>query len=224
MLRTVLAFGLAVLGLAPLHAAETSVELNNRQVAVMLLVDYGRSYGYQIMMSRIEQDRVRAQLARDATLLEQKQKLYSRKAIPAIELEIARLKDLWNRAQLIVAEKNFEFVQSEYQAMAQLARHYGDAPTTAEAIYATFRKGWDAGCQKGPDEASAAKARLDFMVKLVERARQLNKSRNEALSSLLEKETQMEIARSEYQNRADSVSRCRELLFPSLQDILAIKP
>jgi hypothetical protein len=205
------------------HAADPQIASSN-QIAVLMLVDYGRSYGYQSMMARIQIDRDRAQFERDATVLAQKKDLYQRKAIPLVELEIAQLKDTWNRAQLVVSEKNLVYIQSEYQAMVQLARHFGGSPVTTEAIYSTFSKGWNAGCEKGPDELAAAKARFDFLEKVVARADQLHRQRNEPLSSLLEKQVQFEVARSEYQNRANSLDRCRELLFPSLEDVLSIKP
>lgn len=215
-----------VLSLPLIWAARAAAEpvVGNNQIAVMLLVDYGRSYGYQTMMARIQIDRDRAQFERDAILLQQKQELYQRKAIPLVELEIVQLKDTWNRAQLVVSEKSLAFVQAEYQAMVQLAKHFGGVPLTTEALYTTFRKGWDAGCEKGPDEVAAAKARLDFLEKVVARSEQLHRQRNESLSSLLEKQTQLGIAKSEYQNRAGSLDMCRKLLFPSLEDVLAIKP
>lgn len=124
----------------------------------------------------------------------------------------------------MVSEKSLAFIQAEYQAMVQLAKHFGGVPVTTEALYATFRKGWDAGCEKGADEVAAAKARFEFLVKLVERSRQLYRERVETRSSVLEKETQLEIARSEYDNRASSLEVCRNLLFPSLEDVQAIKP
>lgn len=198
--------------------------VSNNQIAVLLLVDYARSYGYQTMMARIQMDRDRAQFERDGQLLKQKDELYRRKGIPLIELEIAQLKDVWNRAQLVVSEKSLAFVQAEYQAMVQLAKHFGGVPTTTVSLYATFRKGWDAGCEKGPDEVAAAKARLEFLKKLVERSQQLYRKRIETRSSVLEKEAQLEIARSEYDNRASSLDVCRNLLFPSLEEVEAIKP
>jgi hypothetical protein len=91
-----------------------------------------------------------------------KQELFQRKAIPLIGLKIAPLKETWNRAQLAVSDKSPTFVQPEYQAMVQLAKHFGGVPVIIEALYATFRKGWDAGCGKGPDEAVVAKTKLDF--------------------------------------------------------------
>jgi hypothetical protein len=210
--------------LVPSPRALESGAANNHQMAVMLLVDYGRSYGYQTMMAKIQLERDRAEFERDSKLLLQKEELYRRKAIPLIELEIARLKDTWNRAQLVVAEKSLMFVQAEYEATVQLARHFGGVPVTVEALYATFRRGWEAGCEKGPDEVAAAKAREDFLIKVVDRAEGLYRQRNVSASSLLEKRAQLEIARSEYRHRAESVGKCRALLFPSLEDILAIKP
>lgn len=169
-------------------------------------------------------DRDRAEFERDATLLKQKQELYRRKVIPLVEFEIAKLKDTWNKAQLVVSEKNLAYVQAEYQAMVQLAKHFGGVPLTTDALYATFRKGWEAGCDKGPDEVAATKARMDFMEKVVARAEELHAQRNESLSSLLDKQAQLGIAKSEYQNRAASLDACRKLLFPSLEEVMAIKP
>jgi hypothetical protein len=217
-----IAFAVPPLLVAPAPAGEEKI--TNQQIAVMLLVDYARSYGYQGMIAKIQLDRDRAQFERDAKLLLQKEELYRRKVVPLIELEIAKLKDIWNRAQLVVSEKSLAFVQAEYQATVQLAQHFGGVPITVEELYATFRRGWEAGCEKGPDEVAAAKARHEFLVKVVDRSEQLYRQKNESLSSLAEKQTQLEIARSEYENRAASLEKCRALLFPSLEDILAIKP
>src|SRR4051794_19737943 len=132
-----LASVLPVFTLASARAAEESV--NGNQIAVMLLVDYGRSYGYQVMLAKIQIDRDQAQFERDSKLLKQKEELYRRKRIPEIELEIARLKDTWNRAQLVVSTKSLGFVRAEYEAMAQLAKHVGGGERlSAEALYATF--------------------------------------------------------------------------------------
>lgn len=214
---------LVLLGKPYARAAETPV--NPNQIAVMLLVDYARSYGYQVMLARVQVDRDQAQFERDSALLKQKEQLYRSRRIPAVEIEIARLKDTWNRAQLVVSTKSLSFVRAEYEAMVQLAQHLGGGERlTAEALYATFRKGWEAGCEKGPDEVAATKARFDFMVKTVARAGQLRKQGLEPLSSVLDKQAQLEVARSEYDNRSGSLESCRRLLFPSLDDILAIKP
>jgi hypothetical protein len=45
-------------------------------------------------------------------LLERNEELYRKKSIPLIELEVSRLKDAWNRKQLVVAEKNLAFVSA----------------------------------------------------------------------------------------------------------------
>jgi len=204
--------------------ATAQTTASDRQIAVLMMVDYARSYGYQIMMARIQLERDRAQTERDEQVLKQKQELVRRRVAPPIELEIAQLKDTWNRAQLVVAEKSLEYVQAEYDAMVQLAKHYGGNPTSIENLYAIFKRGWDAGCEKGPVEVSAAKARFDFMEKVVVRAQELHARKNEALTSLLEKQAQLEVARAEYKNRSASVDRCRTLLYPSLGDVQAIKP
>ncbi len=204
-------------------ASEKSAPVSDRQLAVMMFVDYGRSYGYQIMMARIQVDTVKAQLERDQQLLKQKEELFRRRAIPPIEVEIARLKDTWNRKQLIVAEKNLGYVSAEYDAMSQMARHFGGLDIPVEQLYATFRRGWEAGCDKGPDEVEAMKAWADYAAKSLERSRQLHSQKNESTASLLEKESQMKIATSNYENRRAGLDRCRALLFPSLEDITAIK-
>lgn len=215
-----------VLAVLPAHqtlASDLSAPANDRQLAVMMFVDYGRSYGYQVMMARIHVDTVKAQLERDQQLLRQKEELRRRRTIPPIELEVAQLKDIWNRKQLIVAEKNLAYVSAEYEAMSQMARHFGGVEIPVEKLYATFRRGWDAGCDKGPDEVEAMKAWADYATKAVERSRQLNRQGIESASSLIEKQAQVKIAVSNYENRRAGLDRCRAVLFPSLQDILAVK-
>jgi hypothetical protein len=221
-----LAAGLAVaicLVAVPATAQETPI--NDKQIAVLMMVDYGRSYGYQTMMARIQLDTDRAELERDRVVLGQKEELFRNNRIPAVEVEIARLKDEWNRRQLVVAEKSLAYVSAEYEAMIQLARHFGGGqPLTAEALYATFRRGWEAGCDKGPDEVAAMKARMDFLVRSLERARQLHAQQNESYASVLEKEMQLKIATADHDHRAAGLDKCRTVLFPSLADILAVKP
>jgi hypothetical protein len=207
-----------------LLAADEDTALNNYQIAVMMLVDYGRSYGYQTMIARIQLDTNKAELERDAIILRQKQELYRKKSIPLIELEIAQLKDTWNQRQIVVAEKNLAYVSAEYEAMTQMAKHFGGVKIPVSALYSTFRRGWDAGCDKGPDELVAMKAKMDFLEKVVERSRQLQKQRIETFSALLDKETQLKIARSDYQHRLESLDKCRMVLFPSLKEILSIAP
>jgi hypothetical protein len=197
--------------------------MNDRQLAVMMFVDYGRSYGYQVMMARIQLDTMKAQLERDQMLLKQKEELRRRRTIPPLELEVAQLKDVWNRKQLVVAEKSLAYVAAEYEAMSQMARYYGGVEIPAEDLYATFRRGWEAGCEKGPDEVDAMKAWSDYTRKALERARQLNRQGVDSAASVLEKEAQVKIALSNYENRRAGLDRCRTVLFPSLDDILAVK-
>lgn len=124
---------------------------------------------------------------------------------------------------MIVAEKNLAYVSAEYDAMSQMARHFGGVEIPVEKLHATFRRGWEAGCDKGPDEVEAMKAWADYAKKAVERSRQLNRKGIESASSLLEKEAQVKIAVSNYENRRAGLDRCRAVLFPSLQDILSVK-
>jgi hypothetical protein len=208
---------------APVAAQDTPV--NTNQIAVLMMVDYGRSYGYQVTLARIQLDIDRAELERDRIVLRQKEELYRNNRIPQAELEIAQLKDEWNRRQLVVSEKSLVYVSAEYEAMIQLARHFGGGqPVSAEALYGTFRRGWDAGCDKGPDEVAAMKARMDFLAKSVDRARQLLAQQNESYASVLEKEAQLRIATADHDQRAAGIEKCRSVLFPSLADILAVKP
>jgi hypothetical protein len=220
----------AVLGFASLvccsvlqaKAADSKTPVSDRQLAVMMFVDYGRSYGYQTMMARIHVDTVKADLERDRQVLKQKEELYGRKAIPPIELEIAQLKDIWNQKQLVVAEKNLAYVSAEYEAMAKMAKHFGGVEIPVESLYESFRRGWQAGCDKGPDEVAAMKAWAEFSEKALERARQLNSQGNESLSAVYQKEAQLKIARSNYENRRAGLERCLAVLFPSLEDVLSV--
>lgn len=208
----------------PVPADEHATPLSHAQLSVLMFVDQGRSYGYQVMMARIHLDTVMAEIERDAALLARNEDLYARKAIPLIELEMARLKDLWNRRQLVVAEKNLAFVSAEYEAMKLAAEHFGKGGISAERLYETFRRGWEAGCDKGPDEVEAMKAWADFAAKSLERARQLNARDVEPESTVLEREAQLSIAQSNHENRLAGLDRCRAVLFPSLEDILKIAP
>jgi hypothetical protein len=174
------------------------------------------------MMARIQLDTIKAQLVRDQKILAQNEELYEKNAIPLIELEISQLKDAWNRKQLIVAEKSLDYVSAEYEAMTQMARFFGGESVTAEELYGTFRRGWDAGCAKGPDEVVAHKAWAAYAEKALERARQLNSRGSMPLSTVLERETELEIARSNYRNRYAGLEKCRKVLFPSLGDIKAV--
>jgi hypothetical protein len=203
-------------------ASDANAPVSDRQIALMMFVDYGRSYGYQTMMASIQVDAVKADLERDQELLKQKEALVQKKAAPPIELEIAKLKDTWNRKQLIVAEKSLAVVAAQYKAMAEMAKHFGGEKIPIKSIYDHFRRGWDAGCEKGPDEAAAMKAWAEYSKKSLERARQLHKTGNESLASLLQKEAQSKVAQSNYEQRFSRLDRCRTVLFPSLEDVIAI--
>lgn len=213
---------LGTMSAASAQSRDAAKPVNDRQVAVMMFVDYGRSYGYQSMLAAIQIDVVKAQMARDQALLKQKEELYRKKAIPLVELEIARLKDLWNRKQLVVAEKSLATVSAQYQAMGEMAKHFGGVNVPADALYATFRRAWDAGCEKGPDEVEAMRAWAAFATKSAERARQLNRQGRETKAALFEKQMQQTIAQANYEQRASRLDRCRTVLFPSLDDILTV--
>ena len=93
--------------------------MTSEQLFLMMFVDQGRSIGYQRMLAGIQLDTVRAELERDAAILERNLQLYEKNAIPRIELEIARLKDAWNRKQLVVAEKSAETIGAQFSAITQ---------------------------------------------------------------------------------------------------------
>jgi outer membrane protein TolC len=67
------------------------------------------------------------------------------------------------------------------------------------------------------------KAWVDFSEKSLQRSRELNRQGNESLTSVLEKEAQLKIAESNYQNRKSRLELCREVLFPSRDDIKSIE-
>lgn len=197
--------------------------VTDRQLAVMMFVDYGRSYGYQTMLAQIQLDTAKADLERDRQVLKQTEELFRKKAIASFELEIAQLKVTWDEKQLIVAEKNLTAIGAQYEAMKKMAEHFAGVPIPRDELYAVFHRGWDAGCEKGPDEVAAMKAWVDYSKKSLQRARELNGQGSESLTSVLEKEAQLKIAESNYENRNSRLDRCREVLFPSLDDIKAIE-
>lgn len=220
------AIAIVLFVLAPVSrsaALDGDAPINDRQLMMMMFVDYGRSYGYQSMMAVIQIDTIKAELKRDRELLKRKEELFRRKAIPKIELEIAQLKDTWNSKQLIVVEKSLIVIVAQYEAMKEMAKHFGGVPIPVASLYEIFRRGWDAGCEKGPDEVVAMKAWAAYARKAAERARELNSKGNESLASLLEKEAQLTIAQSNYEQRQVRLDRCRSVLFPSLEDVLAIQ-
>lgn len=218
------AAALSVASSQSLLADEGATPLSLEQLSVMMFVDQGRSYGYQTMMARIHLDTVKAERDRDAALLERNEELYQKNSIPLIELKISLLKDEWNRRQLVVAEKNLAFVSAGYEAMKLAAQHFGRGDISTERLYEAFLRGWEAGCEKGPDEVTAMKAWADFSAKSLERARELQAQRVEPYGTVLEREAQLKIAQSNYENRLAGLDRCRQTLFPSLDEILAIAP
>lgn len=212
----------AVLALAPLAATADDTPLTTDQALMLYFTDAGRSFGYQVMIARIGLETVQAEIARDAALLARNEELHASNALPLIDLEVARLKDAWNRRQLVVAEKNLEFLTAEYQAMTRLAGHFGGSGATVEEVYAIFRRGWDAGCAKGPDEVDAYEAWVAFVTKSLDRARQLNARGSLPEAEVLDRVAQLAIAEANYRNRLASLDRCDKVLFPGLQDVLAV--
>jgi hypothetical protein len=223
LVRTAVAALLLALPAAPPALADdAATPLGNEQLSVLMFVDQGRAYGYQTMMARIHLDTVTAELARDRAILQQNEELYRKNAIALIDLEISQLKDAWNRKQLVVAEKRLDVVSAQSEAMRRLAAHVAGAEISVESLYATFRRGWEAGCDKGPDEVVAMKARVDYAATSLERARRLNAEGNAPASLVLEREAQLAIARSNHANRQAGLEKCRTVLFPGLDQIVAI--
>ena len=224
-LRAVLFAALAALAGQPaLPQTEAAAEapVTSEQLFLMMFVDQGRAIGYQRMLAGIQLDTVRAELKRDRAILERNRALYADDAIPLIELEIAELKDAWNRKQLIVAEKNAETIGAQFSAITQIARRFAGEPIPVGELYAAYRESWEAGCDKGPDEVAAMQARLAYAEASLERARELQARGRLPLQVVLEREAQVTIARSNYDNRAARLDRCRAVLFPGLDDILAV--
>lgn len=221
--RRIVTAGLSVfLAGQPTLADEAGTLVTDAQVYVMMFVDQGRSYGYQTMIARIELDKVKAELERDRAILENTQKLYGKNVVPLIDLEVAQLKDAWNRKQLVVMEKSLDYVSAEYSAMIEMAQHFAGVPISLETLYATFRRGWEAGCDKGPDEVAAMKAWADYSAKSLERAQRLNERGGVPLTTVLEREAQLKIAEANYRNREAGLDKCRTVLFPTLEQIREI--
>ncbi|MCU0720622.1 MAG: hypothetical protein MUC83_13015 [Pirellula sp.] len=197
--------------------------VTDRQLSVMMFVDYGRSYGYQSMLAQIQIDTIKAELERDRQIAAQLEKLLTKDAISQTEFEIAQLKVIWGEKQLKVAEKNLIAIGSQFEAMKKMAKHFAGVEVPRDELYEVFRKGWEAGCDKGPDEVDAMKAWVDFCEKSLQRSRALNQQGSESLTSVLEKEAQLKIAEANYRSRKSRLDMCREILFPSLGDIKSIK-
>ncbi len=197
--------------------------VTDRELSVMMFVDYGRSYGYQSMLAQIQIDTIKVELERDRQIAAQMEKLLTKDAISQTELEIAQLKVTWGEKQLKVAEKNLIAIGSQFEAMKKMAKHFAGDEVPRDELYEVFRKGWQAGCDKGPDEVDAMKAWVDFCEKSLQRSRALNQQGSESLTSVLEKEAQLKIAEANYQSRKSRLDMCRKILFPSLEDIKSIK-
>jgi hypothetical protein len=207
---------------APASAQAPEAPVSGQQLFLMMFVDQGRSIGYQRMLAGIELEAARARLERDRAILEQTERLFERNTVPEIELEIAQLRDAWNRKQLVVAEKNAEALGAQFSAITQIARSAFGESIPVEDLYAAYRESWEAGCNKGPDEVVAMQAWAAYAEKSLERARQLHARGSLSLSALLEREAELRIARSNYESREARLDRCRAVLFPSLEDILAL--
>lgn len=178
-----------------------------------MFVDQGRNHGFQRMLAQIHLETVQAELDRDQAILARNEDLYARNAIPLIELEIARLRDGWNRKPLVVAEKNLKAMSARFTPMREMARHFAGGAIPLETLYAVFRTGWEAGCDKGPDEMIAMQAWAACAEKSLGRARQLHERGSLPLNTLLDREAQLRIARSNAENREARLDRCRSALF-----------
>jgi hypothetical protein len=220
--RAFLGAALAALCLAfPIAPKAEGTRLTNEQALMLYFTDSGRSFGYQVMMARIQIDTLTAEQARDAAILQRNEELHAKNAITLLDLQISQLKDAWNRKQLIVAEKTLVYLAAEYEAMTRLSQHFAGKGGSVEDLYATVRRGWDAGCDKGPDEVAAHRAWAAFAEKSLERARQLNERGSMPDSEVLEREAQLAVAQTNYRNRLAGIDQCRKVLFPSLDDVMA---
>ncbi len=123
---------------------------------------------------------------------------------------------------MIVAEKNAEAIGAQFEAVSEIIRYFDGEPVTVQELYSSYRRSWDAGCDKGPDEVVAMEAWAAYAEKSLERARQLNSRGSLSLAVLLEREAELKIARSNAESRAGRLDRCRAVLFPSLEDIQRI--
>lgn len=195
----------------------------DRQLSVMMFVDYGRTYGYQSMLAQIQIETIKAELERDRKIAVQMEKLSTKDAVSQMEYEIAQLKVIWGEKQMKVAEKNSVAVSSQFEAMKKMASHFAGVDVPRDELYEVFRMGWEAGCDKGPDEVDAMKAWVDFSERSLQRSRVLHQQGNESETSLLEKEAQLKIAETNYQSRKSRLDMCRKILFPSLEDIKSIE-
>lgn len=213
---------LAALAAQPVQSQDSGAPVTEEQLFLMMFVDQARSVGYQRMLAGIQLDTVRAELTRDRAILERNRELFEEKAIPMVELEIAQLKDAWNRKQLIVAEKSAETIGAQFSAITLIDRHFAGESVAVDDLYAAYRESWEAGCDKGPDEVAAMAAWVAYAEKSLERARELHGRGTLPLRTLLEREAQAKIAHANHDARAARLDRCRAVLFPSLEDITAV--
>ena len=106
--------------------------------------------------------------------------------------------------------------------MTEMAKHFGGVDVPIETLYGLFRRAWDAGCAKGPDEVEAMTAWAEFSKASAERARQLHRRGSKSLASLLEKEMQQTLAQAKSEQRESRLDRCQAVLFPELNEIEAV--
>ncbi|NOD65897.1 MULTISPECIES: hypothetical protein [unclassified Ruegeria] len=193
--------------------------VTNDQIFMMMFADQGRSVGFQSMLIAIHLETLKAQVDRDAAILARNLELFERSAISELELEISQLKDAWNRLQLVVAEKNLTTVAAQVAALQLIGDHFAGKSVPLDDLYSAYLEGWNAGCDKGPAEVRANEAWMAYAEKALQRARELNSRGNLSDATLLQREVDLRIARSNYENRASRLDRCRQVFFPSLEEV-----
>ena len=204
--------------------ADEAKLLNDRQVFTLMLIDQGRTLARQELLAQIQLDNVRAELERDRTMLQHKEDKFRHKEISQTEIDIARLKDEWNRRQLFVAEKNVAYFSAERAASSRIAGYFSGAQTSTVDLYAEFRRAWEAACEQAPDELAAIKAKRDYLERSVERSRDLFMQKTESYEVLIEKEAILQSTRADYSNRLGRLDQCRSTHYPSLEQILKVQP
>lgn len=206
----------------PAASQDDPTPVTGAQMFLMLFVDQGRTIGYQRMLAGIQLQTVQAELERDAAILARNLELHEKGAIPRIELEIAQLKDAWNRKQLIVARKSADAIGAQFAAITGIARRFAGEPVPVAELFDAYLQSWEAGCDKGPDEVDAMAAWVAYAEASLRRAQDLHDRGSLPLATLLERETQAKIARANHDARAARLDRCRAVLFPSLEDVMAV--
>ncbi|WP_171096798.1 hypothetical protein [Ruegeria sp. HKCCD7255] len=198
---------------------DTGAPVTNDQIFMMIFADQGRSVGFQSMIMAIQLETLKAQVDRDAAILARNLELFDRSAISELELEISQLKDAWNRLQMVVAEKNLTTVAAQVAALQLIGDHFAGKSVPLDDLYAAYLKGWNAGCDKGPAEVRANEAWMAYAEKALMRARELNSRGNLSDATVLQREADLRIARSNYENRDSRLDRCREIFFPSIEEV-----